>query len=293
METSVLGFSDNNLRYLKINSSREVISSGEAELGFSINDLSYLKKNKDDLMNVFSLKLGEFVSQNEFKEMNAGVIIDSSQTFLNIIPVDFNENENNINSHLLWELSNYYPDNYKDFSIRYLKLKKDLTGENVYDVLLIAIDRNKLNFIKSLCNGIGIRIKNIEIDQFAAEKYVKEKYNTENQKVLLAGFKNNRMDLSFTFKNRIIYYDYGRANKQGYLNVLKKLLNAFNVSSDTVFPDRVFIYGDNLSDELETVLFDEFGKSNVNVLSPLSNPEVNTDFSTFAPLFGLALKNLS
>ena len=293
MDTSVLGFSDNNLRFLRINSSREVISSGEADLGFSINDISYLKKNKEDLMNVFSLKLGEFISQDEIKEMNAGIIIDSSQTFLNIIPIDFNENKNNINSLLLWELSNYYPDNYKDFSVRYLKLKKNLTGENVYEVLLIAIDRNKLNFIKSLCNGIGIRIKNIEIDQFASEKYVKENYNTEGLKVLLAGFKNNRMDFSINDGSRIIYYDYGRTSRQSYLNVLKKLLNSFRLSSGPVFPDRVYIYGDGLSEELETILYNEFGKNNVIVLSPLINQKTNPESSTFVPLFGLALKNLS
>jgi len=293
LETTVIGFSDNILRFLKINSSRTVTASGETDIGFSINDVSYFKKNKDDLLNVFHIKVGELLKDSEFKDLNTGVIIESSQTFLITIPVDFTDNENSINSHLLWELSNYFPDTYKNYSVRFLKLRKFITGENLYDVLMIAIDKNKLNFIKSLCNGTGIKIKNIEIDQFASEKCISDNCKIKGTKILLAGFKKHRIDFSITEGNKIIYYNYGRTVRQNYLNVSAKLLNSLKTSASAVSPDKIFIYGDSISEELNSLLFNEFGKQNVNVLSPFDNQKEILNSSAFAPLFGLALKNLT
>ena len=34
-------------------------------------------------------------------------------------PVEFSDDKSNINSHILWELSHYFPENYKDFIVKY------------------------------------------------------------------------------------------------------------------------------------------------------------------------------
>ena len=295
METEVLGFAGNNLKLLKLNSDKEIVFAGETDLGFNINDLSYIKKNRDEILNIFPEKLNELINFENLQETTAGVVIDSSLTFLNVIPVDFDEDTSSINSSILWELSNYFPDNYKDFNVRYYKLGKNPVSKNIDEILIIAVDKTKINFIINLCNNSGLKIKNVEIDQFAVEKYIKEKYRNEfsNGIIFLSGFKSGRIDFSLLEKGKIKCFDYSRTDKSGYVNAFRKLLNSFKTNSGFHIPEKIFIYGDEILSDLKNILNDEFGESKITVLSPFKDNNVLSEPSSFAPLYGLALKNAS
>ena len=58
--------------------------------------------------------------------------------------------------------------------------------KNTDEVLLIAIEKSKIDFLKILCNNVlAIRVKSIGIDQFAAEvKYLYPEDYTENNILL-------------------------------------------------------------------------------------------------------------
>lgn len=82
-------------------------------------------------------------------------MIEASQAFLNVLPVDFNEGKANINSHILWELSNYFPENGKDFIVKYYRLNNNYISKNIDEILLIALDKNKIDIIKIFATAAG------------------------------------------------------------------------------------------------------------------------------------------
>lgn len=295
METTVIGFSENNLRMLRLNSEKKIVYASETSLGFNLSDGSAINSNMEEYINLFADKANEMKVFDGDEILSAGVVIDSSQTFLNILPIDFNEDISNINSHLLWELSNYYPGSYKNYNIKFYRLHNNYISKNIDEVLLIAIDKSRIKFINLLCASIGFKIKNVEIDQFAAEKFIKEFYTqeAENKTALIIGFKNSRIDFSLIEKGKIKYYDYSKSDKAGYLNAFKKQINSFRYSAGFRFPERVFIYGEDDLSEFVNILEHEFGKNKVTDLVCSGMKLDVARQSSFAPLFGLALRNLT
>jgi len=287
-------FSENFLRVLKINDSREIIFKDEIGLGFNINDILNFKKSRNEITSLFSEKINETKIFENSEDYSVCVLMETSQIFLNVFPVDFHEDKNNINSHILWELSNYYPETYKDFIIKYYRLNNNYLNEYIDEVLLIAIDKNKFDIMQSLCNGNGIKIKNIDIDQFASEKCIKEIYSEEfkSKNILLIGNKNNRLDFSLIANEKIKYYDFSNTNKHNQKSVALQQINYFqNIFIEINF-DRIFLYGDESTIELMNFINEEKNNYNVKLLNPVNEGDNSVNNSIYAPLYGLALKNL-
>ena len=177
MENINIEFSDDRFRVLQLNSLKEIILKEEVELGLNINDVKYIKRNKKEAVNIFSEKFSELPFGEENNISKACLLLNTPQTFLNVFPVDFNEEKNSVDSHILWELSNYFPETYKDYIVKYYKLNNNFLSENTDEVLLIAVDKNRIDVMKTLCNGCGVKIVNIDIDQFAVERCIKESYD--------------------------------------------------------------------------------------------------------------------
>ncbi len=223
-----LEFSGNTLRVLQLNETRDIIIKDERKLSFNILNEQTLKSKSADLISEFAVII-KSVLNDDSNEQRAGVLISTEQTFLNVFPVDFNEDQSSINSHILWELSNYYPETYKDFNIKYYRLNNNYFNENIDEALLIAIDKNAIGFIKVLCNGSNIKIRNVEIDQFAVEKCVKENYPEEiKNTILIIGCKNNRLDFSVIARGYLKYYDYEIFEGKKFRNLLIRHLNIYN-----------------------------------------------------------------
>ncbi len=293
MESYSLGFSESNLKILKLNSSKEIILKDEIELGFSISDDFYLRKSMDEAAGIFSEKISPFKINDDASISSVSVLIETSNTFMNVFPVDFSEDKNIVNSHIMWELSNYFPETYKDYSLKYFRLHNNYFNENTDEVLLIAIEKSKIDFLKILCNSIGIRVKSIGIDQFAAEDCVKYLYPedyTENN-ILLTGYKNSRMDFSLISNGKIKYYDFIISDQIDIKTSLAKILGFFGKKFCDINIDKIFLYGEDKSGQLKDFLSDEIKDIPVTLMNPFRNGNLNDNQSSFAPLFGLALKN--
>lgn len=284
-----LEFSGNILRALQLNDAKEVILKNEITLSFNLNDEFHSRKNKDSLIEEFEESVSSIFNNEDQEQRTAGILIGTSQTFLNVMPVDFNEDAGSISSHILWELSNYYPESYKEFTIKYFRLNNNYLSDKIDDVLLIAISNSRLEFIKSLCDSCDVSIKNVEIDHFAVEKCLKEFYPAEikNKSVLIIGSKSGRLDFSLVSNGLMRYYDYEVTEKSDYRNLLVRQINILNSSLFNI--ERFFLYGDDKTASIKNFLEEQF--QNIPV-SYISHSGKNED-SGFAPLYGLALKNLS
>jgi len=284
-----LEFSGNILRALQLSESKEIILKEEIRLSFNLNDEFHSRKNRENLIEEFEESVRPIFKDEEQEFRSAGILIGTGQTFLNVMPVDFNEDAGTISSHILWELSNYYPESYKDFTIKYFRLNNNYLSENIDDVLLIAINKHKLEFIKSLCDSCDISIRNVEIDHFAVEKCLRE-FNPDdirNKKVLIIGSKSERLDFSLIANSTMKYYDFEVTERSDFRNLLVRQINILNSSLFTI--DRFYLYGDDKAAVIKSFLEDQFKNIPVSFISYTGNKED----SGFAPLYGLALKNLS
>ncbi|MBK8552832.1 MAG: pilus assembly protein PilM [Ignavibacteria bacterium] len=274
---------------MRLDQSKEIDLKEEIRLSFNRNDDFHLKKNKDAFVEEFEECMSKISKAEGEGIQKAGILIGTEQTFLNVTPVDFNEDSSSISSHILWELSNYFPETYKNFNIKYYRLNNNYPGENIDDILLIAVNKNKLEFIKNLCSGSGIKILNVEIDHFAVEKCLKEIYPDENKNhtMLVIGCRDGRFDYSLIENELLKYYSYDIFERADFKNLLISQINTFNSSLFNI--EKIFLYGDENTIKTNNFLKEQFQFMPVTIVSP----EGNEADSKFAPLYGLALKNLA
>ncbi|MDQ3020186.1 MAG: pilus assembly protein PilM [Bacteroidota bacterium] len=287
MNTLSLGFYGNILRILKLGETKQIISKDEIALSFNIHDDLYQKKDNDDLMNEFSDSINNVLNYDGYEPLIAGVLIDTGQTFLNVFPVDFNEEPNSINSHFLWELSNYFPDTYKNFNIKYYRLQNSFSNEKIDEALLIAIDKNKIELIKNLCNAGNIKIRNIDIDQFAVEKCLKENHQDKikDKSILIIGCKNSRLDFSLIINEKLKHYDYENFDGDNFKTFLVNQINLLNSTSIENKIGKIFLYGEEAVFRVRKFLAEQFGNIDTEFITVSEN-----DDTRFSPLYGLALK---
>lgn len=285
-------FSENALRVLAINGSGEITFKNETDLGFNMNE-DYLNSSRDEITNIFTDKIAELFKDEEFRESRASILIDTSQAFMNVFPLDFQEDQGTINSHIFWELSNYFPNNYKEFNVKYYRLNNKYLNDGIDEVLLIAVDKNKIDFIKNLCNSSGIKIKSVDIDQFVVERCIKKIYPAEmSESALIIGCKSNRLDFSLISGARIKYYDYENTGTTNINALLVKQMNFF-IPEFEHHSGKVFLYGDRNGEIVRNFLNKEFENLSVTFIDPFSKKYSKENQSRYSPLYGLALKSLS
>lgn len=286
MNNLVLEFSEKGLRVLEINQSGIIIFKEELNLNFNIYDETEQKISREEMKNEFSETIQNLLKNNKREVQTTGVLINTSQTFLNVFPLDFNEEQISIDSHLIWELSNYFPESFKNFNIKYYRLNNNELNGKIDDVLLIAVDKNKIERIKNLCNAAGLKIRNVEIDQFTVEKCLPAEYKDETECLLLLGCKNLRLDFSLIINGKLKYYDYRIIENTKFKYFLMDRINFFNSTYKEI--DHIFLYGEDYSKEADIFLKNEFQNINTSFVTYDSS-----DDTKFAPLYGLALKNIS
>ena len=281
-----------------MDSSGKIISSASLPMSFDMNSEALYTKDPENLSQEFKELVEAFAKNEDLHKIRSGITIDTSMAFINVIPLDMNETSGAIESHILWELSNYYPDTYKDFSKRYYKLGNPLFGGTIDEAIIIAIDRKKIRFIKGLCAQSGLQPKNIEIAHFAVEKCLTELFgrNIRNNNVIISSCSGKRIDSSLLFNGGLKFYDYDLVLERNPIKTLFEQLNRIK----NKFPDteisEIFLYGEvsgaaissgigNHLGEIKITHLDLFGQSGAHRTEKI-------DSSVYAPLVGLALKNL-
>ena len=294
-----IGLSGNVLRLLGLDASGKITSTVASRLSFDFGDDQLFNKNPKSIAPEFSEHIATFLKNEDPVNLRTGVTIDTSMAFINVIPLDLSETSGAVESHILWELSNYYPDSYKDFSKRFYKLGNPLFGGTIDEAIIIAIDRRKIRFIKNLCSQTGILPKNIEIDHFAVEKCLTELFgrNVRDRNVIISSCSKKRIDSSLLVNTGLKFYDYDHVLDRNPLKILFDQL----IRIKTKFPDitisEIFLYGDISSKAIVNDIGKHLGGVKITHLDLFGEARLDgkpkPDSSVYAPLVGLALKNLS
>ena len=222
--------------------------------------------------------------------------IDTKFAFLNVIPIDANLSEQDLNEHLLWEVSQYFPGE----SAHGLVVRGYRFGAgNVQRTLMVAVKKELISFLRAIADKLNLRPQIIDIDHFAVENCLRERITPIRSRYfykdfLLAGVKRGRIDVSI-FRNyefqRYFYYVPHDDSDIRYFVI--KLIND-NVSSGF---DKFVFYGDMLDSSIVDLISDMLGNK-FSLLNPFDSRlflDVKVSPETahiYAPNIGLALRML-
>lgn len=306
-KTLGIGFSGSRINFTELsgnskNPKVDHIESARVDFNFE-EELGKFKSSQKDLTNISS-EISTYITKRNLDIKKAGLTISSSQAFMIILPVDYSEGKQSINSKIYWELSNYFPDTYNDYLINTYRLNNVLPCKNSDDFLIIAVPKNTVEFIKRIFKICSLELSVIDIDHFSAENTIRLNYEEKmkGKNIMLIGLKNGRIDYGFIENMKYKFYTHSRYYNDTEFNLsLTRKLNSL-IKDEPVMrtTDELFFYGDDIKeDTIEAV--EKLGYP-VNIVNPfesfsasdvfLKNEKLRKISYRYSASCGIALRNI-
>lgn len=304
MNTIAIGIFDRILRFLEVNNQREITFIQSVDIPFSFTECFKLGYYDDTFISEASLVIKDSLKNINYSSSKIFILLDTNYSFLNIIPLDFEDSDCDVSSFILWDISNYYPENYKNFKINYYKLNNYRFTSGIKATLIAAIENTKLEIIRKIFHSCRMPIHMFDLDHFAADKYATEIFvdNSYPKEIISLGCKRNRIDISITGQKGLRYYDFINFKDVNYQNKLSKLI--FNLKTDILLNqiELALVYGEDYVGDVCKYLSNKFNFIKFKAPNPLENFKISdkknidrklkTEGNKFIPLFGLILKGI-
>lgn len=304
-----IGFSGSRIYFTELTGTKagpkvEHIESVNVDFDFE-DELGKYKSNQKDLA-IVSSEISTYLTKRNLDINKASLTISSSQAFTLMLPVDYSEGKESINSKIYWELSNYFPDNYNDFLINTYRLNNVLPCKSSDDFLIIAVLKNTVEFIKRVFKICSLELSVIDIDHFSAENALRINYaeNLEGKNILLVGLKRGRIDYGFLENGKYKFYAHSRYynDNEFNLSLTRKLSSVIRSEPILGRVDEMYFYGDDIRDDtIESV--EKQGLAAVNIINPFENISASDVFLKndklrkisykYSASCGIALRNLT
>ena len=294
-----MDFSGNYIKLVEVNNSYKK---------FILNKIDYVKTEIDfcnprlyetvidpDVAFQIVGKMTELLKRNKIYSKKVSVSLSASATLVLTLPIDKDLPADKIKEYLLWEVSNYYPNKEpNDFNISHYTLNQ---GADVNTVLLVAINREIINFIKGMFSDLSLEVVQINIDHFAALKVTIAKAIERNREnYSLVGFRGDYLDIG-----KIINYSFSKYSgafislkDDDYLNTMKSFLR-------TKIDEPCYFYGEQFTKTIIDSIVNDFNIKYYTILDPFQNVEVpraidikktfNLNLSDFAFAIGSVINN--
>lgn len=294
-----IGLYEKSIRFLEIKKENKISFAHQITENFNIEYLYSKNKLSESLINEASEMINEVLSKSNTAEHTSRLLIDTNYCFANVIPLDITESNDKINSNILWELSNYFPDDYKNYKINYHKLLAGSYSEDIKETLIIAIKNHFIDSIKKLSKQINIKISSIDIEHFASEKYFRtiRKNLFDRETVMIIGCKKNRFDLSVISETGCIGYDYFLLEDSNYQDKLVKFYLKNEEKYRNFQINNIYLYGEESTSSVYKIVNDIAKKPRLVLSNPFYeigitenvDSEIVSEGYKFVPLCGLAL----
>jgi len=300
----IIGLLGKDINIAEISEKKDILFYENIVTDFDLNENIVLERYTDTMIYSFSDLINNALKGKKIDNHRIGILLDSSLAFMNLVPVDYSESPDTIRSNIIWDLTNYFPHNYKEFIINYYRIKKNNITNEINDTLLIALHKVKMEFIKSIFEFCSLNIHITDIDHMAAERCIKKVYASDfkDHNNLILGFKKKRIDLSIIDSSNIYYFDYVITDSSNFQDrFLKSLGDLYDRHLDLFF-DKIFIYGETNPDTLHKLISSVFPEKNIIVSNPLSIfnysdiegvvDNIENEGYKYTSLLGIALKCL-
>lgn len=293
-----IGLFEHSIRFLETNKDNKISFAGIKPENFELDNLFKQNKLSETEITKTADSINRALDESGTKENTARLLIDTGKCFANVIPLDYSESKENINSNILWDLSNYYPDCYKEFRISYHKLNSSVYTDCVKETLIIGIRKNIIDVLKKLSGLLNIKVTSIDIEHFASEKYFRavRKNLFKDENILVIGCKKNRFDFSIINGESTFAYDYFAFKDSNFQERLVKIYTRLLEKPNSQPVNNIYLYGDENAPNAYKIINELSQKSRVFLSNPFYEIGITENLSTdivsegykFIPLCGLS-----
>jgi Tfp pilus assembly PilM family ATPase len=153
--------------------------------------------------------LSAFMKVNRVQARRVSVALDTSQVFINTIPMEAGISRPEMNEQIEWELSQYFPDVPSKAFITDVHPLTHHTTERWSEMLTVSVNRRDAYAIQQALVKLGLSLHVVDVDHFSADTALRFNYPDTNQKFLaLVGIKENRLDISLIKNGNMESYSY-------------------------------------------------------------------------------------
>lgn len=303
-----IGFSSDQIVFTELISETDSTKLNYTEavkVDFNFEEELWKYKSSQKVLTNISSEIQKILHKRGTNFSNISLTIGTSQAFMIILPIEFAEGKQSINSRIYWELSNYFPETYNDYIVNTYRLNTQMPCSESDEFLVIAVPKNTLEFIKRIFKLCNIKLSLVDIDHFSAENALRKNYPEllENKKILLTGLKNGRFDFGYIVNKKYKYYTYTKYSSvpEYNLSLNRKIRDFLASNSGKDGIDLICVYGDEMrEDTLESMK--KHNDAKIMLLNPFENIHASseylqneslrkTDYS-FAASCGAALRNI-
>lgn len=270
MINTSINFTQKKIRLLCTDAKNEIIFLKEEDSNVDFSEDISIYSNNQEVVNELAEIITNTLKSENLPALNSRIILDANQFFINTVPVETFDVDS-LKSYIIWDVSNFYPDTYKDFVVNYHKILSSETDRdlfNDYKILTISAKNNCVNFINELFLRCNLKIEKIDIDLFALNNFFKG--NTEPGSKLIMNCYKNRIDYLIMQGNSLICYDYVYFKDNNFDIELENNIRRLNKRNEFGPVKNVYISGEDYSEYVVNEIKKFHEDKNISILNPLN-----------------------
>jgi len=288
----LIEYSGTRIRLLQFNSERVIYLD---QLEFIESGFFYLepKVNSKKVSEFTELLVSHLHKHNVIAD-SIKLALDSRLAYISCIPLEFSDEAENINSSLIWELSNFYPENYKNFKINFQKINRGNDELNLLgNTLIIAYHKNITEVTRRISEVSSLKISGVNFDVFTAGNFISKNYA---KNFVSVGVRNDRVDITFYINGSVSLFMPVNVRENNYDVVLEELKKMLQISGFEEI-NNIFLYGEDKAHAFLSFLEKAKLKQKVSLADPfelykpdslfLENRSDKLQSHSFTSVFGL------
>lgn len=190
----------------------------------------------DNLIEINSIRdsIKEFLEQNKVSQGYVSFALHGHDIVIRQLEMPLME-EKSLGKLVEWEIAQYLPENGANYYINYEILEKINTkARKVYNLLVVATPKNKVDKFVELSYGLGLKLKSIDISANCLARVLKHSIKASNDKASIGiidiGFRNSKtiiLDEGKLFMEREIPF--------GVKNAVIEISKSFSIGEDAAY----------------------------------------------------------
>lgn len=153
--------------------------------------------------------LSAFIKVNKVKAKKLSVAMDTSSLFINSFPLEEGLSRVEINEHVNWELSQFFPELPSKEFVTDVHVMAENKSERWTSVISVSVRRRDAYALQSAAAKVGMSIYILDVDHFAADTALRINYpDTDHKYLAFIGVKENRLDISLLKNGNLESYSY-------------------------------------------------------------------------------------
>lgn len=292
-----IAYIEDKVRFLGTDGLNEICFSEEYDFK---GTEEILTKSRTEKQNELGYFIKDIIESNNLYSDYTGFLIDSSVAFINTIPIDYNDDTGSINSNILWELANYYPDNYKNFNVNYFKIGKCFPENgNTYNTLIVATNSITTDTIQIILKSAKIQADYFNVDTISSLKFLQKAIVEQDSEHILLACKSDSLTFFNFNSEELISFDRLFLPNNSSIDKISSALRS--IIPEKLNPNtKILLSGEKSVNEIKLLLSEKY--KHCSIINPFDFFNISQNFkgtlpdetsvSSFTPLADILFEKL-